>query len=56
MHARDRSFFSKYAIDPDMESNFDTYNISDLGLGPDIDPDLDDIEIDWIDEDSWGDL
>jgi hypothetical protein len=55
MQEGDRLFLSKFAIDPEMESEFDTYGMSDLDFGPDIDPDVDDIKIDWIDEDSWGD-
>jgi hypothetical protein len=55
MQKGDRLFLSKFAIDPKMESDFDGYDIPDFDFGPDLDPNLDNIEIDWIDEDSWGD-
>ena len=54
MQEGDRLFLSKFAIDPKVESDFDGYDIPDFDFGPDLDPDLDNIEIDWIDEDSWG--
>jgi hypothetical protein len=55
MQERDRLFLSKFSIDPEMEGDLDTYDIKDFKLGLDIYTDLDDIEIDLIDEDSWGD-
>jgi hypothetical protein len=55
MQEGDRLFLSKFAIDPDLESDLDGYDIPDVDYGPDIDPNLDHIDSDWIDEDSWGD-
>ena len=55
MREVDRLFLSKFAIDPNMDSEFDSYDLPDFDLGPDIDPDLDHIEIDMMDEDTWDD-
>ena len=53
MLERDRLYLSKHAIDPEIDINFDSYEIPDFHFGRDIDPDLDNIEIDGIDEDLW---
>lgn len=55
MLERDRLYLSKYTIDPEIDFNFDSYEISDIHFGADIDPDLDNIEIDGMDEDLWDD-
>ena len=55
MLERDRLYLSKYAIDPEIDFIFDSYEISDFHFGTDIDPDLDNIEIDGMDEDLWDD-
>ena len=49
MLERDRLYLSKYAIDPEIDINFDAYEIPDIHFGTDIDPDLDNIEIEWPD-------
>ncbi len=56
MLEQDRLYLSKYAIDPEIDIHFDSYDIPDLQFGRDIDidPDLDDIEIDGMDEDLWN--
>ena len=54
MLEQDRLYLSKYAIDPEININFDTYGIPDYDFGTDLDPDLDNIEIDGMDEDLWG--
>ena len=53
MLEQDRLYLSKYAIDPEIDINFDSYEIPDFHFGRDIDTDLDNIEIDGIDEDLW---
>ena len=53
MLERDRFYLSKYAIDPEINNNFDSYEIPDFHFERDIDPDPDNIEIDGIDEDLW---
>ena len=55
MQKEDRLFLSKFAMDPEMDGDLDSYDIPDFYFGSDIDPNLNNIEIDWIDEDSWGD-
>jgi hypothetical protein len=55
MLERDRLYLSKYTIDPEIDIKFDSYEIPDFDFGTDIDPDLDDIELDSVDEDLWGD-
>ena len=55
MLERDRFYLSKYAIDPEIETNFDSYEIPDFHFETDIDSDLDNIELDGIDEDLWSD-
>ena len=54
MQQGDRLFLSKFAIDPEMDSDFDSYCIPEFDFGQYIDPDLDSIEIDGIDEDLCG--
>jgi hypothetical protein len=54
MHDGDRSFFLKFAIDPEMNDDLDGYDLTKFDFGQDIDPHLENIEIDCIDEDSWG--
>ena len=53
MLERDRLYLSKHAIDPEIDIIFDSYEIPDFHFERDIDPDLDNIEIDGIDEDLW---
>ncbi|MGD8290152.1 MAG: hypothetical protein PVF37_00510 [Desulfobacterales bacterium] len=55
MLEQDRKYLSKYAIDPEIGMNFDSYEIPDFPFEMDIDPNLDDIEFDEMDEDLWGD-
>ena len=55
MLERDRLYLSKYAIDPENDINFDSYEIPDFHFETDIDFDLDNIELDGIDEDLWSD-
>ena len=55
MLERDRLYLSKYAIDPEININFDSYEIPDFHFGTDLDPELDNIEIDGMDEDLWSD-
>lgn len=55
MLERDRLYLSKYAIDPEIETSFDSYEIPDFHFEMDMDPDLDNIELDGIDEDLWSD-
>jgi hypothetical protein len=38
-----------------MEGDLDSYDITNFDLGPNMDPNLDNIEIDGMDEDLWGD-
>jgi hypothetical protein len=51
----DRRYLSKYAIDPELDSDIDGYEVPDFEFGSDMDPDLDHIDIDEPDEDLWGD-
>ena len=44
-------YFSKFAVDPDIDVGFDGYDMPDFDFETDVDPDLDDIDIDKIDED-----
>jgi hypothetical protein len=53
MLERDRLYLSKYAIDPEIDINIDSYEIPDFHFGTDLDPELDNIEIDGMDEDLW---
>ena len=55
MLERDRLFLSKYAIDPEIENNFDSYEDLDYDLGMDINADSDTIEMDELGGDLWID-
>ena len=55
MLEQDMKYLSKYAIDPEIGRNFDSYEIPDFPFEMDLDPDMDDIELDEMDEDLWGD-
>jgi hypothetical protein len=55
MLERDRQSLSKYAIDPEIEEQFEGFELPDFGSKVDIDPDLDDIGLDEMDDDLWGD-
>jgi len=54
MLERDRLFLSKYAIDPEIDNNFDSYEDLDYDFGKDIIPDPDMIERDELDGDLWS--
>ena len=54
MQEGDRSFFSKFAIDPEIDHDLDGYDLANFDFGQDIDSPLENIEMDWIDEDSWS--
>ena len=54
MLERDIIYLSKHAIDPEIENIFDSYEIPDFSFETDIDPDLDNIELDEMDEDLWS--
>jgi len=54
MLERDRLYVSKYAIDPEINNNFGSYEVFDYDFGMDINPDSDVIEMDELDEDLWG--
>ena len=56
MLERDRLFLSKYAIDPEIENSFDSYEDLDYDFGKDIDSDPDTSEMDELDGDLWCDL
>ena len=56
MLERDRLFLSKYAIDPEIENNFDSYEDLEYDFGKGINPDSDTIEMDELDGDLWCDL
>jgi hypothetical protein len=53
MLERDIKYLSKHAIDPEIENNFDSYEIPDFPFETDLEPDLDIIELDEMDEDLW---
>ena len=55
MQKGDRLFLAKFAIDPEMDGDLDSSSIPDFDLGPGIDSNLENIEIDGMDEDLWGD-
>jgi hypothetical protein len=54
MQEGDKAFFSKFAVDPEMDDDLDGYDLANFDFGQDIDSHLENIEIDWIDEDSWS--
>lgn len=54
MLQRDSLHLSKYAIVPEIDENFDYLELPDFGFRADIDPDLHDIDLDDMDDDSWG--
>ncbi len=47
----DRLFLSKFAVDSEIDMDFDGYDMPDFDFDSDEDPDLDNIEIDGMDED-----
>ena len=55
MFEQDRIYLSRYAIDPEIDINFDSYEIPDFPFEIDLDPDLDNVELDRMDEDLWSD-
>jgi hypothetical protein len=56
MLERDRQYLSKYAIDPIIEEEFESFELPDFGSKVDNDPDLDDIDLDEMDDDLWSDF
>jgi hypothetical protein len=48
---KDRLYLEKFAIDPVVDIDFDSYDVLDYGLENDIDPDADSIDLAGIDED-----
>ena len=54
MLEQDRKYLSKYAIDPEISMNFDSYEIPDFPFEMDLDSDGDDFELDEMDEDLWS--
>jgi len=51
MQERDLKFLARFAIDPEADSGFDSYDELDYGLENNIDPDTDTISMDELDED-----
>ena len=47
----DRLYFSKFAVDPDIDMRFDGYDMLEFDFETDVDPDLDNIEINGMDDD-----
>ena len=51
MLEKDRLYLEKFAIDPEVDIDFDSYDELDYGLENGIDPDVDSIDLAEIDED-----
>ena len=51
MLEKDRLYLEKFAIDPVVDIDYDSYDELDYGLENSIDPDLDSIDLSEIDED-----
>jgi hypothetical protein len=56
MLERESEYFSKYAVDPDLDDYFDSFELPEFGFkkNTEPEPDLDDIDLDDMDEDMWG--
>ena len=56
MLERDREYFSKYAVDPDIDDYFEGFELPEFGYKTNTEPetDFDDIDPDEMGEDIWG--
>jgi hypothetical protein len=53
MLERDKLYFAKYAIDPEIDDELDSYEIPEFDFGAELSSELDNMEIDGMDEDLW---
>jgi len=54
MIEQDKFYLSKYAVDPEIDINFDGYEIPDFDFSAVKNPQLENLETDQMDEDLWA--